>query len=304
MLDETGALDTQPQNGEQNLSPLEPRPTLTIPELTAAAQQTTERYGSEPEFRITQDLETKHAQQLLEAVAKGEITLEEASTIIGARMAESRMASDVDYLTDLYNRGGGMKRLVETLYLGNRNSTPTSLMMIDLDEFKPVNDALGHEAGDRAIQATGGHLKLAARTSDIPFRYGGDEFAVVLPNTELEQASVVAKRINDDASGSIESATEAFGFQLPKPVTFSAGVAEVTELGKGSTIEESAADLVRRADKASRVAKFLGKNRVVLAREIDGEEIYFDKSSGINYTITEDEKGKITGANTFQQANG
>lgn len=287
----------------ENLSPLEPRPTLTVPELQSAARYAEEKYGEEPEFRLTQDLETRHALSLFEAVSNNEISREDAATVIGARMGEMRLASDVDYLTELYNRGGGMRRLIETLYLGRRNGTKTSMMMIDLDEFKAVNDTLGHEAGDRAIQAVGGHLKTETRGSDVPFRYGGDEFGVILPNTGVENARVIAKKLCVDAPDAISSATEAFGYQLPKPVTFSAGLAEESPVKDDKTpIDNAAQDLIKRADRAAQLAKTLGKDRLVVSTVVNGIATYTDLSNGKAYTIEVNEKGEIV--NKTEMTNG
>ena len=120
--------------------------------------------------------------------------------------------------------------------------------MADLDHFKRVNDTYGHAAGDRVLAAFGDLLRQHTRVIDIAARFGGEEFIVLLPNTDLENAISIANRIRESlAACPIES--------LPDPVTASFGVAEMAP-------DESGSGLLRRADAALYEAKHSGRNRV------------------------------------------
>ncbi|MGA9179205.1 MAG: GGDEF domain-containing protein, partial [Desulfobacterales bacterium] len=79
-----------------------------------------------------------------------------------------------------------------------RYHRPLSLIMIDVDNFKKINDSLGHQAGDFVLQQLAGCLKRSIRQADIVFRYGGDEFVILLPDTDIEQAKMLLKRVLSD----------------------------------------------------------------------------------------------------------
>ena len=121
--------------------------------------------------------------------------------------------------------------------------------MIDIDDFKRVNDRLGHTAGDQALQAVSAVIERSIRTIDIAARYGGEEFVVILPETPLDSAAIVAERIRGGAAENAGSI----------PVTVSIGVAELdnTDAAPGALLD--------RADAALYGAKRSGKNRVELA---------------------------------------
>jgi diguanylate cyclase (GGDEF)-like protein len=123
-------------------------------------------------------------------------------------------------------------------------------MMIDIDDFKGVNDSFGHQEGDRILNVLGTALMRAARESDTCCRYGGEEFAVILPMTDMSIASRIAARVH------VAMVTETAG---PRKVTVSVGVASCCELTR------SYRDLVRKADAALYQAKRKGKNRVEIS---------------------------------------
>lgn len=100
-----------------------------------------------------------------------------------------------DSLTLLYNHGAFHQRLLVELERASRYGRPISVIMLDLDDFKRINDTHGHLAGDRILVVTGSVLSAHLRQSDIPARYGGDEFAVILPETDLVATSSIASRI-------------------------------------------------------------------------------------------------------------
>ncbi len=102
-----------------------------------------------------------------------------------------------DHLTGLYLRRYMNDVLENLIYSYNRYKKVFSVIMMDLDNFKSINDTYGHLAGDEVLRVIGSVLKTSTRKSDIPIRYGGDEFIVILPETKLDDAVVVARKIKD-----------------------------------------------------------------------------------------------------------
>ena len=100
-----------------------------------------------------------------------------------------------DPLTGTYMRGFATQQLEHSIKRSIRRSDPVSLLMVDLDRFKQINDDYGHQAGDRALAAVGDLLRLTVRETDIVGRYGGDEFMVILPETSPDGAMIVAERL-------------------------------------------------------------------------------------------------------------
>jgi len=158
-----------------------------------------------------------------------------------------------DGLTGLANRRYLMERLHQEVELAERYQTSLSVIMLDLDKFKSFNDSYGHVKGDELLNAFSSMVKKAVRSTDIPGRYGGEEFCVVLPNTSVKGALVIAERIR--------AAMEALRIPLedgqpPVGRTASIGVAEFSA---GDSIEK----LLSHADAALYQAKEAGRNRVV-----------------------------------------
>ncbi|AEA34012.1 diguanylate cyclase [Hippea maritima] len=143
-----------------------------------------------------------------------------------------------DHLTGLYLRKYMNEVLDSALYNFNRYSKVFSIIMLDLDDFKKINDTYGHLAGDEVLKVVGSVLKRITRRSDIPIRYGGDEFIVILPETKLEDAMIVAKKIKDKIA-SITFKKDKIEFKC----TASIGITQVRE---GDTVES----LLERVDKA------------------------------------------------------
>jgi diguanylate cyclase (GGDEF)-like protein len=134
---------------------------------------------------------------------------------------------------------------------------PLSLLMIDIDHFKQVNDRFGHEAGDRVLKFLANVLISAKRASDVVGRIGGEEFAILLPETSKEAALVIAERLRQLAQ---TCAPAIAGEKLD--VTISIGVAAASIRTSGMET------LCRQADQALYEAKRSGRNRVVAAREV------------------------------------
>ena len=158
-----------------------------------------------------------------------------------------------DALTGLYNHGYFLQALRREVLRARRHDLLLSLIMVDLDDFKAINDTRGHLEGDRVLVKAAALINESLREIDIAARYGGEEFAVILPETSRSGAAVVADRIR-------RRIAEEFAKRRSGPVvTLSAGVAGYPE--DAGTAEE----LIRRTDEALYRAKADGKNRVTLA---------------------------------------
>ena len=121
---------------------------------------------------------------------------EAAMALENARLYEdARKLADRDPLTGFYNHRFLHERLGEEVVRAQRARRPLSVLMLDLDDFKLVNDTFGHLFGDRVLAWTAELIRSTLRASDIPARYGGDEFAIILPETDGEEARRAAERI-------------------------------------------------------------------------------------------------------------
>ena len=158
-----------------------------------------------------------------------------------------------DHLTGLYNRRHFMNRAREETERSLRYQQPLSVLMVDIDHFKHFNDRFGHATGDRVLQAVAGVLKRALRNVDLCARHGGEEFAILLPNTPAANAFLVADRVRATLAG-----TRYTGLGLPpeENVTISVGVASCPK--DANVLEE----LLELADKALYTAKARGRDRV------------------------------------------
>jgi diguanylate cyclase (GGDEF)-like protein len=168
------------------------------------------------------------------------------------RANQFQVMSITDPLTGLHNRRYLEARLTEELSRSKRYDYPLSFMMIDIDDFKLYNDQNGHQAGDRGLEITAQCLRSALRKVDVASRYGGEEFSILLPQTSLEEAGVIADRIRRK----INSTAFEHGKSQPLgAVTVSIG------LSAFSPSLDSAEAIVRAADRALYHAKRHGKNR-------------------------------------------
>ncbi len=165
-------------------------------------------------------------------------------------LKRSARESRADALTGLNNRRGFDQRLNDEVARAGRYGHPLSLIMIDIDDFKQVNDRFGHAAGDATLQSLATLIQDSIRSIDISARYGGEEFVVLLPETRMDGATVVADRI---CRGMHER-------RSPIPATVSIGIAELNEFDSSPVV------LLHQADEALYRAKRQGKNRVELAR--------------------------------------
>jgi diguanylate cyclase (GGDEF)-like protein len=155
-----------------------------------------------------------------------------------------------DGLTRLFNHTTCLEKIAVELRIYQRYGRVASLLMVDIDDFKTINDQYGHQAGDRVLAALGAIIDTATRGSDICCRYGGEEFAVILPATDTQKAGVLAERLRKKAEQ---------GLPDGRRVTVSIGVASCGE------DTSTAQALVEKADAALYRAKRSGKNRVAVS---------------------------------------
>ncbi|PHS71441.1 MAG: GGDEF domain-containing protein [Methylophaga sp.] len=166
---------------------------------------------------------------------------------------QSQAAALEDKLTGLNNRGAFDASLKREIGIAQRQRTPMSLIVLDIDHFKAVNDNYGHSSGDKALQALAKAITNTMRTSDIAFRFGGEEFTLILSNTDVEAARLVAERIRVAVSQlTCNDGKRTFGF------TISLGISQFKH-------GENCAELFDRADKALYQAKKQGRNQTVCA---------------------------------------
>lgn len=155
----------------------------------------------------------------------------------------------VDYLTNLYNRSYLDKKIEESM----AENELGAIILFDIDDFKIVNDTYGHQTGDKVLIQVANILKSSIRDHDIPARWGGEEIALYLPNSDIEIAMMVAERIRSRIS-----------METSPQVTVSCGVASWNNKEE----EISIIDLIRKADKALYTAKNTGKDRVIVFENI------------------------------------
>jgi diguanylate cyclase (GGDEF)-like protein len=196
-------------------------------------------YGIVEAFHTTRAFSTVYSQQ--EMMSR----LEEANREL------DRMAS-YDFLTGAANRRLFLQRVDEELARAERSGTPTALLLLDLDHFKTVNDGYGHQAGDMVLTAFVARIRDIVRLPDLIGRFGGEEFLVLLPNSNLQQAFVIAERIRKAMDRSPIAVSNG-----DLTITVSIGVAEFGQDG------EDVASVLRKADQRLYVAKAGGRNQVI-----------------------------------------
>lgn len=165
------------------------------------------------------------------------------------------LMSQIDALTGLNNRAAYDRDIERELSIAERHKRPLSLMILDIDFFKKVNDTYGHAAGDKVLQSVADTLKEATRSSDVVFRYGGEEFAVLLSDVDSLTAMDVAERIRLSVRGLLIEIDEKL-----INITISVGMGSYMA-GEGSD------SLFKRTDKALYRAKSMGRDQVKIAAE-------------------------------------
>lgn len=179
-----------------------------------------------------------------------------ASATLQKLYLELERRSTHDGLTSVLNRAAFDERLQAEFKSIDRHKRPLSLLMVDIDFFKRINDTYGHQAGDRVLQSVAKLLEETTRPGDVVTRYGGEEFAIILPETDAHSAMAMAERLR----AAIEEARIEFDVCGAVSLTVSVGCATRMPLGaKGE-------NLVKAADSALYDAKNAGRNRVSAAK--------------------------------------
>lgn len=172
-----------------------------------------------------------------------------------------------DPLTGIYSRLTLQQRLQEEVNRARRYQDPLTIMMVDLDNFKSINDAFGHQRGDQILIEFAERIQTTLRDSDLIFRYGGDEFVVLLPKTTKEQSILLAQRLL--------TATRDLPFDGTPPVTLTASIGTASFLEDGQTPES----LFEKADLRSYEAKRAGRDRFINEDAGQRDELPFNEFS-------------------------
>lgn len=167
-----------------------------------------------------------------------------------------------DGLTTLFNHRTGQEKLAEQLKIAERYGRYLSAIMLDVDHFKSVNDTYGHPVGDTVLKTVAHVIKRDCRDVDIPIRYGGEEFLVVLPEVNIEGASVVAERLRKSLNRELITHED-----IQLSVTASLGVACYPDDA------ENQHQLLELADRALYMSKRMGRNQVHIASELKFKEM-------------------------------
>lgn len=221
---------------------------------------------------------TQAIAQILEANGKLQNRLQEAEQKIQAQAEEIRSQQSealTDALTKLSNRRAFDAELDKNINAFQQHQRPFSLILFDVDHFKEFNDTYGHQAGDEVLRSVGKTLKQVVKANDIPCRYGGEEFALIMPNTKLDAAKVAAERVRK----AIGAMTTKFEDQVLQ-VTASVGVAQIAP-------GESQSMVIRRSDDCVYAAKNEGRN---CTRWHDGKECLAIDASSKNEGPSETEE--------------
>jgi diguanylate cyclase (GGDEF)-like protein len=168
------------------------------------------------------------------------------------RLAE---LSETDVLTGLPNRRALRRRLADEIHRASRYAVPVSLLVLDVDGLKRINDDGGHAAGDRAIRRVAQSITATLRGSDLGARWGGDEFAIIMPNATYAAAHHLGERL-------MIHLTEHQDREIHGPLTVSIGIAV---FDPGASSHRTLEQVTRAADQALYAAKLSGRNRIEAA---------------------------------------
>ena len=166
-------------------------------------------------------------------------------------LKELKKLAITDALTELYNSRHFFSQIKTELNRYKRYSRPLSLLILDIDFFKTYNDTWGHLEGDKVLMRIGQTIKACMRSMDTAYRYGGEEFAILLPETKIQKACVVGARVKDNIASQLFTPAK----DTKTSVTVSIGA---TELKEGEDIKS----FIGRADKALYKSKETGRNKL------------------------------------------
>ena len=178
---------------------------------------------------------------------------------LSVELEKAREESMRDGLTDVYNRKAFDRQMKNLVQRNSVMAAPFSLLMIDIDDFKTINDTHGHPLGDRVLVSLVHKCREFIRAEDFPARYGGEEFVIILPGASIKNALKKARHICRAIAETIYR-VDVDGREIELTVTVSIGVSAYRP-------EDTEIDVIERADKALYAAKHAGKNRVVSENE-------------------------------------
>lgn len=220
----------------------------------------------------------KNTQHLL--CKRGDDTCQFLSEIVELRNEVNSLTELVrtDALTGLYNFRFFNETITLEMERTRRGTQPLSMILLDIDHFKKFNDQWGHELGNHALVHIANLIKVTVRKLDFPCRFGGEEFVILLPNTDLRQAANVAERLREIIA---TTPIEATG-QAPITITASLGVDQFA-----STNSETSEVFIRRVDSWLYKSKHNGRNQVT----------YPELTTGLRAeSVTQEEKNALFGA--------
>jgi diguanylate cyclase (GGDEF)-like protein len=195
---------------------------------------------------------------MVASLRRGQEELSAANQALVQTNQELQQLSITDGLTGLNNRNHVMALFQHELARAKRSNQPLVVLMLDIDHFKQINDTHGHQIGDAVLQGLAQALLGSVRDCDHVGRYGGEEFLIILPDSDKSNGAGTAERIRQNASMvDIDAAGD------PLAMTISIGVASYPE--DGQDVET----VLRQADDALYLSKSDGRNRVVLAKSLD-----------------------------------
>lgn len=206
-------------------------------------------------FRERESEREKALAAQLETMQQKIVSMETESELMRGQILKERKRANTDMLTQLPNRDAWQERLLIEVERWQRYDGDMTVAVVDIDYFKRINDSFGHKAGDRVLQLLARELKKGLRATDFIARIGGEEFVILLPETNGEQA----KKVVDGLRNRVAKLPFHFSNQ-PVTVTFSAGLASVRE----GDNEDS---LFERADRTLYMAKSAGRNLVMISAE-------------------------------------
>jgi two-component system cell cycle response regulator len=228
--------------------------TRHLPILAVMAVEERERLLRAFEIGVSDVLPRPIDPQELGARVRTQIKRKRYGDFLRANLDSSFEMAVTDPLTGLHNRRYMYSQLEALVNRSARGGDPVSTLMIDIDHFKKINDNFGHDMGDAVLREFAARLASNVRAVDLPCRYGGEEFLVIMPGTRLEDAERIAERIRRHAAGSPFTTPDGEDIMT---VTISIGVS--CTLGEGDT----STALLKRADAAVFEAKAAGRNTVV-----------------------------------------
>jgi diguanylate cyclase (GGDEF)-like protein len=231
---------------------------LSVPRL--AIVSTDDKPFSEPERKLVTDIfevirMADESDARFAELEQRMLSLQRENLDLVVKNRTLNEVSTRDTLTGLYNRWYVIDKIDSEINRSLRHGSPMSVLMLDLDHFKRINDTYGHAVGDQVLQWVGKTLKESCRVYDIPARYGGEEFCIVLPETRVGSTNAVADRIRTK----MDATTLQIG-EVALKVTASIGIAGVDSMPSEGLLSPAA--LIDRADRALYSAKHRGRNRI------------------------------------------